>query len=106
MTRDRKPKPGEPYKQVYVKDINGQRYYTTGNLNEDDYMNLSAIWLKLKKKKLRQDPQCELCKTAKNLRIHHIRYPEVWGEEKIEDLMTLCDACHEKVHQFDNERRQ
>ena len=43
MTRDRKPKPGEPYKQVYVKDINGQRYYTTGNLNEDDYMNLSDI---------------------------------------------------------------
>lgn len=106
MTTDRKPKPGEPYKQIYVRDINGQRYYTSAFLGSDDYMNLSAVWQKIKKKKLRQDPQCQMCKTAINLQIHHVRYPGIWGEEKIEDLMTLCDSCHEKIHEQDKERRQ
>lgn len=36
-----------------------------------------------------------------NLRVHHIRYPEVYGQEQDEDLITLCDECHSKVHEND-----
>lgn len=98
MTKDRNPCPDEPYKQVFIKELNGIRWYTQCRMNEDDYMNISDIWQKFRRRKLQLNPVCELCQAAYNLRIHHVRYPEVWGEEKIEDLMTLCDTCHNKIH--------
>lgn len=30
--------------------------------------------------------------------VHHLRYPDVQGEEKMEDLEILCRDCHEAIH--------
>lgn len=30
--------------------------------------------------------------------VHHLVYPQVQGEEKMEDLMVLCRCCHEAIH--------
>lgn len=98
MTDIRKPRPGEPYKQMFIKEVNGIRWYTQCQLNEDDYMNTSDVWMRLRRRKLQINPICEHCQSPFNVQVHHLRYPEVWGEEQIEDLMTLCDSCHTKIH--------
>lgn len=98
MIKERKPCQDKQYKQVFVKEINGVRWYTLCQMNEDDYMNISPVWQRLRRKKLQLNPVCEICQSAFNLQIHHVRYPSIWGEEQLEDLMTLCDRCHSEVH--------
>lgn len=94
MTNERKPSK-DGYKQMLVKD----GLYTSCKVGEDDYMNLSSKWKELRDQRLAKDDyRCKRCKTAKQLRIHHIRYPEVWGEESVDDLVTLCDDCHSQIH--------
>lgn len=61
------------------------------------YVN-SEVW---REKRLKLDNfQCQMCETAKNLRVHHITY-EHFGHEPMEDLITLCDNCHRKIHEKD-----
>lgn len=42
--------------------------------------------------------KCQNCGNEFNLRVHHIRYPKILGTETIDDLVTLCEKCHQKVH--------
>lgn len=86
------------YKHVYIKTINGVRYYSNCMMDEDDYSNLSDVWAKMRRAKLRKNPVCEICGSAINVLVHHVRYPAIWGEEKEEDLMTVCDNCHQQIH--------
>lgn len=30
--------------------------------------------------------------------VHHKRYPAILGRERVDDLVSLCDACHGKKH--------
>lgn len=106
MTNERKPCPGKTYKRVFVKEAKGSRWYTQCEMNEHDYMGLSNVWAKLRREKLRANPVCEHCQSGINVQVHHIRYPDVWGEEQMEDLMTLCDECHKGIHRVDIERRK
>lgn len=44
--------------------------------------------------------KCTLCRGTKTLVAHHT--PEGYarlGRERIEDLIVLCDACHQRHHQ-------
>lgn len=65
----------------------------------DDYMK-SRRWRQLRDRRLKLDDyKCVRCGSAKNLRVHHLHYPAVYGWEDVEnDLVTLCDACHEAIH--------
>ena len=45
--------------------------------------------------------ECVLCaKEAKH--VHHRRYPKTWGEETVNDLVSLCNNCHKKHHHNSN----
>ena len=64
------------------------------------YFN-SEVWREKRMQRLKLDGfQCQMCGTAKNLRVHHITY-ENFGHEAMEDLITLCDNCHSKAHAKD-----
>lgn len=41
--------------------------------------------------------KCELCKSKKNLQLHHLTYKNL-GNEQPEDVMILCEVCHSKAH--------
>lgn len=41
---------------------------------------------------------CCLCGSADNLHVHHRRYPQVYGEETMQDLTVLCSKCHDAFH--------
>ena len=46
--------------------------------------------------------QCEKCKIENNnnLEIHHIIPIYKGGKDKFENLIVLCDKCHQKEHHF------
>lgn len=55
---------------------------------------------------MRDGYRCRQCGTGKNLRVHHIRYPAVYGTESDDDLVTMCDDCHRKIHEYDIVKKQ
>lgn len=50
----------------------------------------------------RDNYTCQCCKTKKGtLHVHHIIYRSNGGSDKMDNLITLCEACHDKLHHTD-----
>lgn len=47
--------------------------------------------------KQRDQYRCVACHSTGGLQVHHKTY-ERWGDEKFDDLMTVCRACHGRIH--------
>lgn len=61
----------------------------------------SETWENKRQQRLKMDGlQCQICGTGKNLHVHHITY-EHFGAEPMQDLITVCDNCHRKIHEND-----
>ncbi len=55
-------------------------------------------WAVLKKQVHRRDGyRCRLCGSAEQLHVHHCTYAN-YGQEKFEDLITLCGMCYRRFH--------
>lgn len=64
-----------------------------------DYLNYlkSDAWkAKREQRVLLSKNRCEACAKKENLRVHHLTYSRIYREE-MDDLMTLCDACHTTI---------
>lgn len=58
----------------------------------------SKKWKALRRRRLKQDgKQCTSCFSTENLTVHHLTY-ERFGHEDLNDIITLCIDCHNKVH--------
>ncbi len=59
----------------------------------------SKEWSILKHRIHRRDGyRCRMCGSSKvELHLHHCSYDN-YGEERLEDLITVCGACHERHH--------
>jgi len=63
-----------------------------------DYLQ-SADWAKRRQWVLEfWDHRCALCFSTEKLEVHHRTYQRL-GQEKLTDLIVLCDACHEQFHE-------
>lgn len=40
----------------------------------------------------------EVCGRSTQLEVHHIRFRSALGDDALENLITLCFACHQKAH--------
>lgn len=59
---------------------------------------LSIKWKVLRIQILERDSyQCQLCFSPDTLNVHHQTYENLF-HEKEEDLITLCECCHAKLH--------
>ena len=38
------------------------------------------------------------CLSRNNLHPHHVKFKSQGGEDSLENLLTLCFQCHERVH--------
>jgi len=47
---------------------------------------------------LRDGWRCQSCGTMSNLEVHHREFRSHSGEDSEENLITLCSACHARVH--------
>jgi len=78
-----------------IKDINYLKYMPYAEYLKTDH------WKNVKKKVfIRVGNKCQLCSSKINLNVHHNTY-ENRGEERYEDLIVLCQKCHEIFH-FNN----
>jgi 5-methylcytosine-specific restriction endonuclease McrA len=56
-------------------------------------------WKETRKKRLVLDDFCCIfCKSKKSLQVHHLNYKRVGKENIVEDLITVCKFCHERIH--------
>jgi 5-methylcytosine-specific restriction endonuclease McrA len=53
----------------------------------------------LRRQILRRDGwRCQSCGTMSNLEVHHRKFRSHSGADSEENLITLCTACHARVH--------
>lgn len=65
-----------------------------------DYLE-SDEWKARRDYRLKKDGyRCAICGTGKNLQVHHITYERV-KNELIDDLVTVCESCHNGIHSND-----
>jgi uncharacterized protein YlaI len=56
-------------------------------------------WISARALRLEKDShRCVLCWNVDSLRCHHVSYANLFNEP-IVDLLTLCDGCHDRVHE-------
>lgn len=48
------------------------------------------------------DRRCTRCEAAEQLEVHHVSYERL-GNERMDDLRTLCGPCHAREHGRDPE---
>ncbi len=54
---------------------------------------------KLRQQVLRRDGwHCQSCGSMRNLEVHHQRFRSQSGADSETNLITLCAACHVRVH--------
>lgn len=65
------------------------------------YLN-SPKWAQIRENIINRDGgACRLCGKKEKLQVHHLRGRYRFHEENhSEDLITLCDACHQTVHRY------
>ena len=81
--------------QLFHSKRNGRTYVDYREYIESDE------WSKKRLARVKMDGyKCQMCGTAKNLVVHHITYDRL-GHESLDDLITLCHNCHEKIHSVD-----
>lgn len=55
---------------------------------------------KIRKQALERDSYtCQNCGSDKDLHVHHVTPRWDGGGNELQNLMTLCRNCHEKLHQ-------
>lgn len=73
-----------------IRSVYGYGHY-------DDYLR-SPEWRTLRQRVIDRDGgECVICGSRNNLRVHHISYEKGMDEEG-DNLVTLCEDCHKKVH--------
>lgn len=79
-------------KQIYCFDTHESAISYTKYLE-------TIHWKKIRAEKYLLNPTCEFegCDSAINLNIHHKTYKRL-GNEKLTDLLTLCQHHHCKIH--------
>jgi 5-methylcytosine-specific restriction endonuclease McrA len=58
----------------------------------------SYAWKAKRNQRLKLDNwQCQHCHSTEELTVHHQNYDR-FGDEKMNDLLTLCESCHFAIH--------
>lgn len=68
----------------------------------DEYLESDEWRRKADKRKSLDDYKCQLCNESENLNVHHNTYERL-GDEKMSDLVTLCQSCHADYHGVDHD---
>ena len=66
-----------------------------------DYLHSEEWQAKRLQALVRDNFRCQLCGSGTNVQVHHINYENLHTDAELDDLVTLCKACHEKVHSTD-----
>ena len=94
----------ENHKQVETKRYN--RYQRDPEINK----RYGSHWRKISAEYRRAHPLCEECQQIFRIvpatLVHHIKTLEEGGTHEVENLMSLCDSCHARIHAENGDRWQ
>lgn len=78
--------------EKHLKYITSNRYFYEEHLR-------SKYWKDIRRLALNRDREiCQICKTEPATDVHHLTYENL-GHEHLEELISYCRTCHEKVHE-------
>lgn len=78
--------------------------FTINQIAHREYLK-SATWKDIREEILKRDDyKCQKCGNT-GYDVHHKTYKN-WGNEKLEDLITLCRTCHEQWHETEKTTRK
>jgi len=66
----------------------------------EDYQTylLSSEWRLFRQKAFKHHGKvCKTCGSKEHLQVHHLHYKNIFHEQ-LEDVVILCETCHEAVH--------
>lgn len=68
----------------------------------------SKYWKNIRIEVLKRDKfTCVYCGVKDNLQVHHLTYKNHYKEHKnLQDLITLCDKCHNSEHQWEVKKNE
>ena len=75
----------------YINFTNSNYYIHRTHLQSVYWNNIRLLVLE------RDKNTCQLCKTEEAKDVHHLTYKNL-GNETIDELISYCRACHDKVH--------
>jgi len=61
------------------------------NAEKYDQLRRGVLW--------RDGWRCQSCGAMSNLEVHHKEFCSLSGEDIEQNLITLCRACHSRVHE-------
>ena len=77
-------------------------YYNRFARGYDTHERYGNAWQKIRDRYIKAHPICEKCAEAgryvKASLVHHVKPLADGGTHDEENLMSLCVACHEKIH--------
>ncbi len=91
-----------PISQIVIEDVQVDiARLNNPNLRGLQYQNPTRLDENLRIACLMRDGyQCQQCgKRSCCLQAHHLVYREHGGKDTLANLLTLCESCHQKVHQ-------
>ena len=61
----------------------------------------SPLWQSKRRRVLARDDRiCQACLRREATQVHHKRYPKEFGKEPLFDLVSVCDLCHDALHEL------
>jgi Restriction endonuclease len=76
-------------RQWRIPDISGEQYQHGDLLYHKNFKQACLV---------RDKFRCRVCGAQTKLQCHHIRPRAKGGTDKLSNLMTLCDVCHDRHH--------
>lgn len=84
-----------------VKELTMNEIIELRNLPYSEYL-LTSHWRAIRQKALCLAKfKCHLCNNKNCLQVHHKTYINI-GHESMEDIVVLCESCHNRFHQAFN----
>ena len=75
-----------------------QRDHEKRVLDYNDYLKSKEWYAKRGERLFIDNYRCAMCGTTHHLHVHHKTYINLKNENVQDDLITVCNRCHEKIH--------
>ena len=69
----------------------------TPNFQNSDFRTKPLKWSEARRMALRRDKTCRICDSDTLLTVHHMWPRGLDGGHEIENLVTLCESCHQHL---------
>ena len=93
----------EEHQAVYQQEKSERdKRYNKWDRGYDSNKRYGARWAKIRNIYIREHPFCERCQSKGinklSTLVHHIKPISEGGDDRYDNLMALCDKCHNEIH--------